>query len=280
MEEEDEEPKKKRINYFSTQIVVALMILVIAVIYFSDRMFVTIEAGHKGVLFQPYGSGTRMDKTYQEGFHVILPWNVLVPYNGRIQVALDTLEAITSDGVKIDINYAVNYRPQIDSVAFLHKNVGPNYLNVIILPEAGAVVREVISVYDIETLYSLDRHKLQLEMSNKLKEEIDERYLTFVDIMIEDIVLPDKVLAAIEDKLVERQRQLAYEYIINSQQLEVQRMNLEAQGVSDFESVSNISILKWKGLKVTEALATSPNAKVIVIGTDQESLPIILGGDN
>ncbi|MHC4534980.1 MAG: prohibitin family protein, partial [Planctomycetota bacterium] len=35
-------------------------------------------------------------------------------------------------------------------------------------------------------------------------------------------------------------------------------------------------LLRWKGIEATEKLATSPNAKVIVIGAGKDGLPIIL----
>jgi hypothetical protein len=37
-------------------------------------------------------------------------------------------------------------------------------------------------------------------------------------------------------------------------------------------------ILKEKGIEATKALSTSPNAKVIVIGSGEDGMPLILGG--
>ena len=36
--------------------------------------------------------------------------------------------------------------------------------------------------------------------------------------------------------------------------------------------------LAWKGIEATEKLANSPNAKIVVIGSGDNGLPIILGG--
>jgi prohibitin 1 len=35
-------------------------------------------------------------------------------------------------------------------------------------------------------------------------------------------------------------------------------------------------LLEWKGIEATERLATSPNAKVVVIGSPRNGLPLIL----
>jgi hypothetical protein len=39
------------------------------------------------------------------------------------------------------------------------------------------------------------------------------------------------------------------------------------------------SLLEWKGIEATEKLATSSNAKVVVIGNSKNGLPLILGAD-
>jgi hypothetical protein len=38
-------------------------------------------------------------------------------------------------------------------------------------------------------------------------------------------------------------------------------------------------LLRWKGIEATEKLASSGNAKVVVIGSPKEGLPLILGGN-
>ena len=39
------------------------------------------------------------------------------------------------------------------------------------------------------------------------------------------------------------------------------------------------SLLKWKGIEATLKIAESPNTKIVIIGNEAGSLPIILGGD-
>jgi hypothetical protein len=61
--------------------------------------------------------------------------------------------------------------------------------------------------------------------------------------------------------------------------LEKRKRAIEAEGISEFEARSHVSILKWRGIEVTEALANSPHSKVIVLGTGADQLPILLSGD-
>ncbi|RPI01007.1 MAG: hypothetical protein EHM64_16355 [Ignavibacteriae bacterium] len=54
---------------------------------------------------------------------------------------------------------------------------------------------------------------------------------------------------------------------------------IEAEGIRQFEELSKIPILKWKGLEVTSEFATSNNAKIIIMGSDEKSLPLLLNSD-
>ena len=88
----------------------------------------------------------------------------------------------------------------------------------------------------------------------------------------------DDVVAAINDKLVAEQSALSYEYRIRSESDEARRREIEARGIRTFELVSGISMLRWRGLQATEALATSTNAKVIIMGGNGRELPFLLNG--
>ena len=61
---------------------------------------------------------------------------------------------------------------------------------------------------------------------------------------------------------------------------EAQRKRIEAAGVRDFQQIVaqgiTPSLLEWKGIEATEKLATSSNAKVVIIGNPKNGLPLVL----
>jgi len=69
---------------------------------------------------------------------------------------------------------------------------------------------------------------------------------------------------------------------IEDQQQESERKRIEAQGVADFQRIVSQGIseplLRWKGIEATIKLAESQNAKVVVVGSAKDGLPLILGG--
>jgi prohibitin 1 len=97
---------------------------------------------------------------------------------------------------------------------------------------------------------------------------------------LRNIDLPRKVTDAIEDKLKAEQESQRMEFILTKEKQEAERKRIEARGISDFQNIvaQGISepLLRWKGIEATEKLASSPNAKVVIIGSGKDGLPVIL----
>ena len=102
-------------------------------------------------------------------------------------------------------------------------------------------------------------------------------------ILIRDVDLPENIKRAISEKLEEEQKALKMEFTLARERQEAERKRIEAQGIADFQKIvaTGISpeLLRWKGIEATEKLASSGNAKVVVIGSPKEGLPLILGGN-
>jgi len=70
------------------------------------------------------------------------------------------------------------------------------------------------------------------------------------------------------------------EFILTKERQEADRKRIEAQGISDFQKIVVQTItdqlLRWKGIEATEKLAQSTNAKVVIVGSGKDGLPVIL----
>jgi regulator of protease activity HflC (stomatin/prohibitin superfamily) len=112
-----------------------------------------------------------------------------------------------------------------------------------------------------------------------------KNYIDLRAILIRDIELPEKVRTAIEKKLEAEQGSLQNEFILTREKQEAERRLIEAQAKADANRILSASlsdkILQDKGIEATLELAKSPNSKVIVVGgSDNGGLPLILGGGN
>ncbi len=133
----------------------------------ADRMLITIEAGHVGVLWSRFGGGTITDRTYGEGMHVIFPWDEMTPYSVRFQSIQESFTVMTKDGLEIEAGVFTRFKPIPESVAMMHKHVGPDYVDLVIRPEIAATARQVIAKMAPSDLYSEKRVDVQNLIAKK-----------------------------------------------------------------------------------------------------------------
>lgn len=274
-----EEEEIIRRPYLLEVLIIVMVFLMVAAV-FIGFIVIYIPAGHKGVLFKPLTVGTVTDRCWDEGISLVFPWNQMYIYDTRIITGQDTISALTEDGLQVQAELSYRYRPEIDSLGLIHKKIGLDYSQKIIVPHVTAATRDVISRYRIDALYTTSRTDIQRDMLSRIRDQVDANYpLTTVDIIVRNIVLDEVVEQAIENKLVQEQEMLGYDFIIEKELKEEERKLIEARGIRLFRDTSGIDILQWKGIEATQNLATSPNAKVVIIGTDTGELPVILGGN-
>jgi regulator of protease activity HflC (stomatin/prohibitin superfamily) len=135
-----------------------------------------------------------------------------------------------------------------------------------------------------EEINTSKREQINDEITALLEAKLAENFIQLNDVLIRNIKLPKTLEDAIERKLQQEQESLEYEFRLEKEAKEADRKRIEAQGIKDFqeivsEGISN-ELLRWKGIEATSDLAKSPNSKVIVIGSGEDGLPIILGGSN
>jgi len=258
---------------------ITVMIVTLVVLFFWPRIFFTIEAGHAGVLYRRFFGGTVTDKIYPEGFHIIPPWDRLQIYDVRVQTDYHDFEALSSQGLPLKLTLAIRYRPLYQTLGLLHKNIGPDYLEKIIIPETEAVIRETVGQYTAEELYSQKRAVVEGILRETL-EKVMRRYVQMESVVIRQIILPERIVRAIEGKLEQEQLAKAYDFRLLQEEKEAKRKEIEAGGIKAYNELVDKSlsdkVLTWKGVEATRQLAESSNAKVVVIGSGKGGLPLIL----
>lgn len=257
-----------------------VVIGIILFIFLSSSMFLTINPGDRGVLFERFKGGIDPTKTYDQGFHIIAPWNKVYIYDVKVNEAFEKMSVLSKNGLNIDIDLSFRFYPKRDSIGYLHNQVGKAYLDRIIIPEIRSATREVIGKYLPEELYSTKREAIQEEILGICRIKISQKHLVLDDVLIREVKLPQTLQQAIEFKLKEEQESLQYEYRLIKERKEAERKVIEAQAKADANKILNASltdkILQDKGIEATLELAKSPNSKVVIVGGAEGGLPLIL----
>ena len=260
-----------------------ITVLIFVVLIFLYRSAVNIGYGEAGVVWKRCGGGTVTDKPpLSEGFKIIAPWNKVYVYNIKQQEEFESgMRVLSSNGLEISLDVSVLYQPIIEDLGLLHKTKGEDYLNIVIVPEIRAVARSVIGRYTPEQLYSTKRDAIQNEIYEETKKKVEPQYVQINSVLVRDVTLPPSIKEAIQRKLTQEQEALEYEFRLEKAKQEAEKVRIEAEGKALANRILNASlttnILREKGIEATMQLSESPNAKVIVIGSGKDGLPIILG---
>ena len=253
----------------------------IVLLTLSGSIFKTIQPGEHAILFKRFGGGLDKDNIKPQGFHVIAPWNKLITYNTRTKEAFEKMSVLSKNGLTINVELSYRYQPVINKIGYLHDEIGPNYLKVIVMPEIRSATREVIGKYLPEELYSTKREAIQDEILQRTKDKAQKKHIILDEVLIREVALPASLKSAIEKKLEEEQLSFQYDFLLDRERKEAERKIIEAKAKAESNRILNASltsnILKDKGIEATLELAQSPNSKVIVVGGGEDGLPLILG---
>jgi len=214
-----------------------ILVGVIVLVILLAKSLVTIGPGEGGVLFEPLGNGINTERTYGEGFHIVAPWNDMIVQKVRQRELLS--------------------------------------------PAINAAAKSVVGRYTPEQLYSSKRDIIELEILEQVRVELEGQYVNVKRVLVENVKLPTTIKDAIERKLKQEQESLEYEFRLVTAKKEAEKVIIEAQGKADANRILSASltdkILQDKGIEATVKLSESSNSKVIVIGSGDSGMPIILG---
>jgi prohibitin 1 len=256
------------------------VISLILIISLSNSIFLTINAGEKGVLFKTFSGGLDKENIYSSGFHVIAPWNTMYRYDVRERQQEEKMTVLSNNGLNITIDLTVRVNPEHSAIGDLHEKFGEGYLESLVRAEVRSSARKIFGRFGPEELYSTKRDEVQTMIEQDLGETLAKNFVTLKAVLIRDITLPEKVKNAIEEKLEAEQAALKYEFILAQERKEAERKIIEANAKAESNRILNASlsdnILRDKGIEATLKLAESPNSKVVVVG-GSDGLPLILG---
>jgi regulator of protease activity HflC (stomatin/prohibitin superfamily) len=213
-------------------------------------------------------------------------------YDVRFQNQSAKFDAHTKDGLNLRADVAFRFRVTRRNVPLLHKYIGPDYVDKLILPSLGARVREEVSLHTPEEVYSTKRQEIQQKIREGMRKQFEMdpeadtllqrvEFVELDEIFLRDVELPESLQKSMVEKNQQQQMFLEYEYRIEREKKESERKEIEARGIRQFQDIVKDGItdryLMWKGIDATLQLAQSPNSKVIVIGAGKTGLPILLG---
>lgn len=254
--------------------------IIVGVVIASVQFLTVIPAGNVGVVDF---FGNVSESTLKPGFNIVNPLASIHKFDQKTQTLTTAMDVPSKEGLNVKIDISLLFRLDEGMANQIYKKVGIDYVNKILVPKFRAIVRNVTAQYEAKALYTSSREELKVLMEKELQREVEKRGIVIESTELRTIQLPARLKESIEEKLKAEQESQKMAFILTKEKQEAERKKIEAQGIADFQKIVSQGIsqeyLKWKGIEATEKLANSHNAKIIVIGSGKDGLPLILGNN-
>ncbi len=253
------------------------------IILLGNKLFITLDATERGVIFRPFSTGLDKEHVMDPGFHIIAPWNEVYVFDVKEQKSEEPMDVLDKNGLSVNIDVTVRFYPVYNHIGELYEGFRLDYANLLVIPEVRSTVRQVAGRYTAEEIYSTKRSEVEQAIIDEAGKKLKENNIQMQALLIRSINLPTDIKRAIELKLTQEQEALAYRFKLEKETSEAERKRIAAEGEARANKIINSSLtpqlLKMRGIEATLKLGESPNTKVVIIGSTKDGLPLILGNN-
>ncbi len=237
-----------------------LLLIVVTIV----NPFVTIEAGHRGVVFDKLQGGIQA-QTLSEGLHFRIPIiqrvlqipvrtqkiafvntsNSQLSYNklslGSVQKQLGSMFAASSDLQDVYVDAIVTYHLEPDNVAKVYQEFGNDYEDKKVVPRAIDSVKTYTAKYKVADILT-KREEIKDKVFQDLKTNLEKDHIILEDVNLVNFDFNKQFKDAIEQKQIEEQKAEKEKYIL--QQIEISSQ----QEVKKAEAAKQSKILEGEGI--------------------------------
>jgi regulator of protease activity HflC (stomatin/prohibitin superfamily) len=269
--------------------IIKLVGIAILIVGLGIASLVQIEPGEVGVqkLF-----GKVNNEILESGLNLKNPLVEVVPFDIKTQNYTmsavheegeikgdDAIRVLSADGLEVIIDLTVLYRVVATQAPRILKEIGVDYRNTIVRPICRTKIRDNAVYYEAISLYSTKRDEFQNRIFATIEKDFKDRGLLLEQLLVRNITLPASVKTTIESKINAEQEAQKMAFVLQKETQEAERKRIEAQGIADYQKILSTGLSdKQLQYEMIKAIATSPNAKLIIWGNQGKNTPIIIDG--
>jgi regulator of protease activity HflC (stomatin/prohibitin superfamily) len=261
----------------------------LAILSLALGSFVTIDPGQVGV--QVFFGNVQPD-VLESGFHTINPLINIVQMDSRTQAYTmsaktnegqikgdDAIQVLSEDGLTLTLEVTVQYHLSPPSAPKVYNRVGLDYVEKVVRPEIRSALRDAAVNYLATDLYSSRRDEYTSLVKQKLLLAFKDRGIVLENVLLRDILLPEKVRTAIDEKIAAEQESQKMQYILQREKQEADRKRIEAGGISDAQKIIAGSLtnqyLQYNYISTLKELVNSKNSTFVITPFDSKLTPML-----
>lgn len=252
-------------------VITTVVIAILATAVGASLVFV--QPTDRGVVISALDEGVRPD-ALEPGLNLVAPFleNVITytitrqtytmsiaPQEGQI-VGDDSVEARTSDGQVVRVDASVIFSINPSEVVSAHIKWQGRYVDNLIRPVSRGVIRDAVSQFGVEEVYSTERFALAEQIDNALRASLEEGGLIMHEFVLRNIAFSPEYAASVEQKQIAEQDAQRAAFIVQQREQEAQ------QAIKTAEGQKAAAILEAEGLA---------EARVIQAEAEKEALELI-----
>jgi regulator of protease activity HflC (stomatin/prohibitin superfamily) len=265
---------RDRTSKGSVTMIVIVLVFALALNVLSAGL-VFVEPTERGVVISqmPGQQGVRQD-ALGPGLNWIVPYfDRVVPYTisrqtytmsiasaeGQI-MGDDSVEARTSDGQVVYVDASVIHALNPTKVVDVHIAWQDTYEDLLVRPLSRGIIRDVISSFAIEEVYSSQRLVMRNTISAELEKKLEEEGFLLIDFVLRNIAFSDEYAAVIESKQIAEQKVLEEQFVVQQREQQALQTIATADGAAK------------SAVKVAEGQA---EARLIVARAEAQALQLL-----
>ena len=195
--------------------------------------FTYVPTGYTGIVTT---FGKVHDATLDAGISFKAPWDNVVRMDNREQRVSFDLEAFSKDIQEVDLKGSVNLNIDKGTAMNLYREVGTDYINVLVAPRVQEDIKIVIARYTAESLLE-NRQVASDSMYDLLEEELAAKGINIISIAIENLEFSETFETAVEAKQVATQEKQRAKTQQEQQTMEAEqaaaRKKIEAEAAAE-----------------------------------------------
>ena len=238
-----------KFNVLGSATAIVVFLLVVFLLMFNPIAIVGVgERGVKVTL------GKTSPESYGEGVHFVMPF---ISHMHKMDVKtvksnISTM-AQSKDIQQAKIVYVVNYNLKPEYAPRMYREVGKDYLNVIISPTVEGIVKDVIGKWNAQDIVA-NREKVASEILSKLREDLGAKYINVSDFQITEIQYSNAFEQAIENKVTAEQDALKAKNVTIQVQEEARQKVIAAEAEAKSMAIRAQALTQNKALVEYEAV--------------------------
>ena len=218
-------------QYARPVLIFAVLGLVVGAAVGSLRV---VPAGHVGVVDF---FGTVSPVALKSGLNMVNPLAKVIPMSIRTLEDKENMSVPSKEGLTVDLEISALFHLSPEKAVDVYKTVGPEYTEVLFVPQFRAAARGVTGGSEAKALYTSEREVLGKTILDHLQLLVESRGIIVENVLLRRVALPRTVSEAIEQKLRAEQQFEQMKFVNQREEMEAERKRIEAKGVRDSQAI-------------------------------------------